>query len=87
MAVAKVFARLFDYAGTPTMEAGTLRFTMEWKLLGGSRASGKFVFTNTDPLVSDDKLRADLRDALAAFLSQKYAPEVFRPRDIIGYSV
>jgi hypothetical protein len=36
---------------------------------------------------TDQNLSDDLREALAAYLSQRFTPEHFRSRDIIGYSV
>lgn len=84
---AKVFARVFDYQSNDQMAEGQMRFTVEWKLIIGTREGGKFVFLTTDPIVSDDKLRADMRDALADYLSDKFSPQTFRARDIVGYSV
>lgn len=82
---AKVFARVFDYAASPEMADGTIAFTVEWKRLTGAKQGGKQRFLLTAS--SDSRMRDDLRDALASYLSQRFAPEVFRPRDIVGYSV
>jgi hypothetical protein len=82
---AKVFARVFDYGSTPDMPEGQMTFTVEWKRITGARLGGKVKLTAM--VSSDARLRDDLRDALASYLSQKFAPEVFRPRDIVGYSV
>ena len=82
---AKVFARVFDYASTADMDDGQISFTVEWKRLTGARHGGKQRFTVMAS--SDGRMRDDLRELLAAYLSQRFAPEVFRPRDIVGYSV
>lgn len=83
---AKVFARVFDFTSVPAMDDGTMVFTVEWKLITGTRAAGKTRFT-VDDISTDDQVRGDLRDQLASFLSAKFAPAVYRPRDIVGYSV
>lgn len=83
---AKFFARVFDYAAEPTMEAGSMRFTVEWKRLDGARQGGKAIFV-IDDISTDRQLKDDLRDKLAEHLSSRFAPEVVRPRDIVGYSV
>jgi hypothetical protein len=84
---AKVFARVFDYQSTTAMLAGQMSFTVEWKLLTGDRKGGKTKFLIADPIVNDNKLRDDLRDALCAYLNANLAPQTFVPRDIVGYSV
>lgn len=83
---AKVFARIFSFTSNPEMAEGAIQFTIEWKLLNGTRAGGKFIATVGD-LTNDAKLKADLREALADYLSEKFSPEVFRDRDVVGYSV
>lgn len=83
---AKVFARVFGFSIPAGAPASTMDFVVEWKLLGGTREGGKETFTIT-ALKTDDKLKVDLRDALAEFLSTKFAPQVFEARDIVGYSV
>ena len=83
---AKVFARLFGYAMPPGTPDGSLQITVEYKLLSGTRAGSKVTFTISD-IVSDAQISSDIREALANHLTTIYAPEVFRPRDIVGYSV
>lgn len=83
---AKVYARVFSYESPAGLPDGQLKFTVEWKLLQGSRQGGKSTFVMTE-IVNDAQLSSDLREALATELSEKFAPEVFRPRDIVGYSV
>jgi hypothetical protein len=56
------------------------------RLLQSPFESGKFAIT-PDPITSDSRLKDDLRDALCAYLSDRYSPAEFRPRDIVGYSV
>jgi hypothetical protein len=85
-APAKVFARIFSYSGPDTPTDGVLKFVVEWKLLQSPFESGKFQVT-PDPITSDSRLKDDLRDALSAYLSARYDPIEFRPRDIVGYSV
>lgn len=83
---AKVFARIFSFTSPPSFDDGSIRFTIEWKRLDGSHEGGKFV-TIVGELTNDTKLKNDLREALATYLSEKFAPEIFRDRDIVGYSV
>lgn len=83
---AKVFARVFDYTSTPDMADGTMRFTVEYKRITGDRQAGKVQFLVED-ITNDTAVRDSLREQLAAHLSTKYAPEQFKPRDIVGYSV
>jgi hypothetical protein len=82
---AKIFARVFAYAIPANLPDGQMQITIEWKRIGGNREGGKHTVV-VDDIASDDKLRADLRDLLAAHLSQKFAPERIRPREIVGYS-
>lgn len=83
---AKVFARVFDYTSTPDMPESAMRFTVEYKRITGDRAAGKVQFL-VDDIRNDAAIKDSLRDQLAAHLSAKYAPEQFKPRDIVGYSV
>jgi hypothetical protein len=83
---AKVFARLFDYSVPDGSADASMRFTIEYKLLTGTRKGGKVSFLVND-IQTQDRLTDDLRDLLAAHLSTTFAPIVFRPRDIVGYSV
>jgi hypothetical protein len=83
---AKVYARTFAYAIPADLPEGQMKITVEWKRILGGRQAGKVTFT-VDDITSNDKLNSDLRDMLATHLSQKFAPEVFKPRDIVGYSV
>lgn len=83
---AKIFARVFDFRSSVDMDDGTMVFTVEWKRISASRDSGKEKFT-VHNIQNDKQITDDLREQLCAFLSGKYAPEVFRPRDIVGYSV
>jgi hypothetical protein len=81
---ATVYARIFDYSANDTFDDGTLHFTIEWKLLIGNRAGGKFQWTSPEAIASDDRLSDDIRDALADHLSTMFAPTEFRARDILG---
>jgi hypothetical protein len=83
---AKVFARVFSYSSPDTPANGALKFTIEWRLLQAPFESGKISIT-PDPITSDTRLKDDLRDALSTYLSTRYFPVEFRPRDIVGYSV
>jgi hypothetical protein len=83
---AKAYARISSYESPSTLPDGQMIFAVEWKLLCGTRQGGKTAFTITE-IVNDAQLSSDLREALAAHLSQQFAPEQFRPRDIVGYSV
>lgn len=84
MRSAKVYARVFSYAIPDDLAAGSVEFTVEWKLLSGTKEGGKAKFVLTS-LVSDDQVKSDLRDALATYLSARFA-ETIQPRDIVGYS-
>jgi hypothetical protein len=82
---AKVFARLFGYSCPITLPEGQLQITVEWKALTGSRLGGKASFILTE-VSSDDQLSEDIREQLAAHLSNVLATQI-KPRDIVGYSV
>lgn len=77
---AKVFASVQSFGRA---QNGDAVFNVEWISLVGPRRQGK------ESLVIDDvrnaeQLTRDMQQALAARLSDKYAPEVFRARDIAG---
>jgi hypothetical protein len=83
---ARIFARIFSYSVPDGADDGEMSFVIEWKLLESPFDSGKITFT-PPPIISDTRLKDDLRDALASYLSTRYSPETFQPRDIVGYSV
>lgn len=82
----KVFAHVFCFERLDTTPDRALRFTIEYCFITGERRSGKASF-DADPMVNDAKLTADLKDSLAAHLNEKFAPETFTDKDIIGCGV
>ena len=84
--IAKVFARIFDFTSSPAMDDGQMVFTVEWKRITGSRQAGKLKVTVSE-ISSDNEIKNELKQELADYLSDLYAPEVFKPKDIVGYSV
>lgn len=79
---AKAFARIRSYNRPAGSEDGTLEIVVEFTLLGGAPRSGYFAVTPL-PIVNERDLADDIRSALAGELSQRYAPENYRPRDIV----
>ena len=84
--IAKVFARIFDYTSTPEMDDGQMIFTVEWKRMTGARDAGKVKITVSE-ISSDNEIKNELKQELADYLSYRYSPEIFKPKDIVGYSV
>ena len=79
----RVFAHVMDW-GPPVAPAvdGTLKVRVEWSLLHGTRANGKFVFTS-EPLLNGDKLRRDIVDALVIYLNGKYPGAAYKDREVV----
>lgn len=82
---AKVWARIFCYEIPASLPDGSIKFTVEYKLMTGDRQAGKAIFTIAN-IASDDQLSDDLREALAEHLTATYG-SMIKPRDIVGYSI
>lgn len=80
---AKVFARVFDYAGD---EPGQLRFTLEFRQLQAPFARGKLAHVS-QALVSDESLVDELKLAVARHLNGLQPELGCRPRDVIGCGI
>lgn len=84
MRQAKIYARIFGYSILATAPAGSMDFTVEWKQISGDRKAGKITLT-VSSISSDDQIKSDLREQLAAHLTTELATDI-KPRDIVGYS-
>ena len=82
----KVFAHVYSYERLDTTPDKTLRFTLEYCFITGENRSGKASF-DSGAMVNDAKLTADLKDGLVAHLNERFAPETFTDKDIIGCGV
>lgn len=83
---AKVYARVFSHARDMQLPDGWLKVVLEYVILNGPQRSGKLEVA-VGPLNSERNMEDDMKEALAAALSTKYAPEIFRVRDIVGLGV
>lgn len=83
MRQAKVFARVFDYAGD---DPGKLRVTLEYRQLQAPFAKGKLPYV-TALLIGDETLTDELKLAVARHLNSLQPDLGCRPRDVIGCGV
>jgi len=73
---------MMDWGPPSPLVDGKLKLRVEWSLLDGTRANGKFIFTS-DPLVNERKLASDIIDALVDDLNDKFPGEDYVARDVV----
>lgn len=81
---AKVYAQIFSRSRS--VNDGSIDFIVDYLIVTGTKRSGKLNVTVTD-LSSEKNIENALKDSVLIQLNEKYAPELFQLKDILGCSV
>lgn len=79
----KFFSWLFGFQRETN---GELKYMVEYSSIGLPARSGKIALSVQSP-VNENQMTSDLKDSLALHLSQRFAPESFTSRNIIGLAI